>query len=680
MRLRVLGLAGLLFVLSVTFAAKPTNPELDKKIEDASEYFQYEEFDKALEIYLELYSKDSSNADFAYRIGVCYIHSNHNEKALKYLLEASEKNFQPDGPHVIEYDPYHRKYYSLDLDFNLGRAFHLHHEFDKAIKYYNIVKSRVDEKFHGHKHDEAIEAIEHFKQMAENGKKLTKTPIAGVKIENLGADVNSEYEEIAPIISADESTLIFTSRRPNTTGGAVADDGKFMEDIYICTKVDGKWSKPRKISDNVNTSEQDAAVALTPDGHSLIVYKNNHHGTGDLYQSNLVGELWTTPEILESGINTRHWENSASISADEKTMIFTSTRPHGFGGEDLYIVRKGLDGEWKEPENMGDHINTKYDEDAPFLMADGRTLYFSSRGHSSMGGFDIFKSTYNKKTKTWSKPENVGYPINSADDDIFFVWSPDGQRAYFSSHHEDGYGDQDLYVMYIPQDKVEEVSTVMLTGRVSDETGKGIDAEIKVTDNETGELISTFHPNKRTGKYTVVLPTGSNYGVSIEHKDFIPYSKNVNIPEGNYEEKIHDVMLKKLEAGSIVALRNVFFEKDSDELMKESFHELDKYSQLLQVNKDIKVEIAGHTDADGDVNYNLDLSQRRAQSVVNYLTNQGVKKDRLHPVGYGEKHPVASNQTAEGKKENRRVELIIHNGYSDGTKDWTPYYKRIGEE
>jgi len=469
-----------------------------------------------------------------------------------------------------------------------------------------------------------------------------------------------------PVISADETVLIFTSRRPGTTGGQIQEStGQYHEDIYLSVKDSaGQWTTPENIGTEINTAGHDASIALSPDGQELFVYKDDN--SGDIYISTLNGNKWSAPKKVLGAINSKYWEPSASISADEKTLFFTSDRPGGYGGRDIYVCNLLPNGQWAAPKNMGPDINTEYDDDAPFIHPDSKTFYFSSEGHKSMGGFDIFVSKYDADKKTWGKPENVGYPINTAGDDIFFVWSADGTRGYFSSIRADSYGDKDLYVVSRP--KV-SVSLIVLKGRVfAEETEKAISATITIVDNETNKIVGITNSNSYSGKYTVILPPGKNYGISVTANNFLPYSENVDIPIGEYYELSKDIKLKPLTVGSVAVLKNVFFDSNKSELRKESFGELGRFAELLKENPDLYVEITGHTDNVGDNALNLKLSDERAKSVVKYLVSKGVNASRLYPVGYGEDFPVATNDTDEGKQLNRRTELIITEKVKEGQK------------
>ena len=618
-----------------------------KKLQgEAKENFKMEEYVDALPLYMKVDSLEPNNPEVNYRIGYCYIKLGLEAKAEPYLEKAKSLHFN-----------------SPTLDFYLGRSYHANHEFDKAITAFEATIAGLDKS--NPSDQERIKEASRYIEMCKNGKELMANPLK-VEIQNLGNKVNSPYPDYVPVISADETVLIFTSRRPTTTGGQIEEStGQYHEDIYISVKDStGQWGVPENIGTDINTGGHDASIALSPDGQELFVYKSANGG--DIYISALTGNKWSVPQKVNGLINTKYREPSASISADEKTLFFTSDRPGGFGGTDIYICTLQPNGQWGAPKNMGADLNTEYDEDAPFIHPDGKTLYFSSEGHKSMGGYDIFVSKYDIEKKTWGKPENIGYPINTAGDDIFFVWSADGTRGYFSSIRADSYGEKDIYVVSRP--KV-NVSLIVLKGKVfAEETEKAISATITVVDNETSKIVGITNSNSYSGKYTVILPPGKNYGVSVSATGFLPYSENVDIPLGAYFELSKDIKLKPLSKGSVAVLKNVFFDSNKSELRKESFGELDRFADLLKDNPDLYVEIAGHTDNVGDNNVNLKLSDERAKAVAKYLVQKGVNVSRLYPVGYGEDVPVATNDTDEGRQLNRRTELIITEKVKEGQK------------
>lgn len=656
---------------SGVFGQSMSKKELKKLEHEAHTFFISEYYQEAKAKYLDLLAIDSTNSKYNYFIGVSILRSIHEEKALPYLQAAINSNFKLEDKPWVKFDVDRNRWISNDLNFNVARALHLHHEFQKAIVEYQKAKDYLIKAHHGHHMEVEIAAIDKFVKECKHGIKFLETPRKDVTVKNMGPEINSEYEEITPVVSADEKTIIFTSRRPGTTGGTLDVDGKYAEDIYISHKTGNVWCAPELISTNINTDEHDAAVGISPDGHNLLLYKNNHHNTGDIYLSELSGETWSTPTKLKDNINSKEFESSASISADENYIFFTSTREGGYGGEDIYVAYRE-DDHWGGPVNLGPEVNTEYDDDAPFIHPDGKTLYFSSKGHSSMGGFDIFTCTFNSKSKTCTNRENMGYPINSAEDDIFFVWSPDGKRAYYSSHHEDSYGDKDIYMMSVPD---AHVPVILLYGYVKSKVnGTPIHAQITVKDLSTGDVVASFESNSHTGRYTVVLPPGTEYAIHVENAHFLSASKNINLPDKNtyYEEEV-DFELEPLNKGSIAVLNNVFFENNKTHLDKKSFAELDHFVKLMQDNENLYVEIAGHTEIGGRTEYNLKLSQGRAEAVKDYFVKQGIDIKRLHPVGYGDHFPMTTEKTEEARQKNRRVEMIVHDAKVEGEK-WEPYY------
>ncbi|MDP1747484.1 MAG: OmpA family protein, partial [Bacteroidota bacterium] len=375
-------------------------------------------------------------------------------------------------------------------------------------------------------------------------------------------------------------------------------------------------------------------------------------------------DQWSSPEKLNKNINTKGWEPSAFLSADGNTLYFTSNRKGGFGGRDLYKSNKLPNGEWAMASNLGSTINTPYDEDAPFIHPDGVTLYFSSNGHKTMGGFDIFSSMLSTQNE-WTKPANIGYPINSTDDDIYYAVSPDNKRAYYSSFKAGGIGEKDNYLITFFE--YVESPLTLLKGTVTDPYGKvPKTVEITVTDNETGKIAGIYHPNSKTGEYLFILPPGKNYNVTYEAEGYLFHSENMDVLiKTNYYVIRKAIQLKPLVVGAKVVLKNIFFDFDKATLRPISNVELGKLYKLLNGNKGMVVEISGHTDEKGEVNYNIKLSEERAQSVVAYLIEKGINKNQMIAKGYGESNPIADNFNSDGIENtenmqlNRRVELKI---------------------
>lgn len=631
----------------------------------AEEFYRIEEFHEALPLYLKLDSMSPNNGEYNFRIGVCYLNSYDKTRALPFFERAVKMGYEEEH-----------------LNMYLGRSYHYSLYFDKAINYYQKYKVHLESEDPSIAEEE-LPKLNKFIEECENGRALIKNPM-NVKIENLGAKMNTIYPDYVPVISADEEILIFTSRRPNTTGGLKEfETGHYYEDIYISQKENGDWTNPVKMGFGINSDKHDANIGLSPDGQKLFIYRSNASTTfsGDIYVSNLKGNEWSTPTRMPEPINTDGWEPSASITADENTIYFTSDRDGGYGGTDIYLSKKLPSGEWAKPQNLGPNINTEYNEDGPFIHPDGKTLYFSSRGHNTMGGYDIFKSTYDANSNTWSSPMNLGYPINTADEDIYYVLSADGTRAYFSSHREDTYGEKDIYVAHLP---VKTVAIIQFKGHVfRKDNNRPVAATITITDNETQSIVGITNSNSFNGRFTTILPPKKNYNIVVDLPGYLFYSENINVPEQKeYVEVAKEIYLEPLkEEGSMTTMRNIFFLPGESQLRVESEIELNNLYRKLNEDGDIEVEIAAHTDNSNESVVNKLLSQARAQAVMDYLVDKGIDQNRLFPVGYGDAFPIASNQTEEGRDKNRRLEIITIHGLSEGLMsdpDEHGYYYRKG--
>ena len=669
---------GLLFVTTLTFAQyKTLNPEKGLEyIEEAIDYYGYDEYEKAWKYFNKVDTTLFTEYEHLKIAGITALRTDRFEQACSFLYKANNLAHENEKKPTITLDIYLHKYTSNSISFNIARAYHRTHELDKALSYYEKTEEEFKKAYGSKISKFATEmgVLDLYKKQCEYGKKLMSNPVEGVIIENLGKNINTLSPEFGPLITADEKYLIFTSRRTGSTGGEIASDGKYMEDIYMSKNVGGEWRKPWKISKKINTEAHDACIGLSTDGRNLLIYRSDKGGSGNIHSSFLKGKLWTEPVQLPDGINSSGIENSASISADGRLLVFTSDRPGGYGGFDIYMVEKQSDGQWGQPKNLGKEINTEFDEEGPFLHADGRTMYFSSKGHETMGGYDIFKSVYGSQSKVFSKSVNVGYPINSANDDVFYVWTPDGKRAYFSTRREGGFGDQDIYKMTVPG---AEVAVVLLKGEI---TVKGTDnpvgALITIFDNKNNIELASINANEATGEYVLIVKPGENYGISVERDGYVTYSDRLELPNlDKYYEKEMNVELERVESENLTVLQNVFFELNKSDLKAESHHELDLFVKLLKDNNDLDAEVVGHTEPGGLQENNLKLSLERAQAVIDYLASKGVDIERLVPKGYGASYPVSFKKEDDLRSQNRRTEIIIHDVKIEGD-NWTPYYEK----
>ena len=650
----------LLVFATLVFASSAIG-QLDKKSEKAfkEKYFMAENFllaenyTKALNIYFELKSMDPENANIKWKIGTCFLNSSGKKTSAIPFLESAASNISPD----YAYDSPLEKYAPVQALRDLAQAYHLNYQLDTAIAVYNTFLSFVNEK-------ETVEIKEINRQISicSNAQEYINDPVKAI-ITNLGAGINGTEADHSPVVTADESMLMFTSRRPDRNPNLLDENSRPYEDIYVSYKNNMDWTQAEPLDTNINTDGHEATIGLSADGQTLFIYKDDG-GDGNIYKSELTGESWSKPQLLGSDINSPSWETNAVISADGGILYFVSDRAGGFGGRDIYRCMKFPNGEWSLAQNLGPAINTEYDEDAPFIHPDGIQLFFSSNGHKSMGGFDVFSSELTEEGK-WTIPENIRYPINTTDDDIFYITSTDGKRSYYSSIKADGFGNQDIFMISLPE--AEEKNLTILKGVLADQFGNvpGF-AEIIVTDNETGQVYGVYNPNSTTGNYLLILKQGKNYNISYEAEGHLFHSENIFIAEKSaYSEIEKPIELSMIRVGGIVVLNNLFFKYNEKVIIKESEVELERLYNLMNSQPGLIVEIAGHTDSKGNPEYNLTLSQSRAQEVVDAIVKKGISKDRLIAKGYGETMPVANNLDNDGKEDpvsmakNRRVELKV---------------------
>lgn len=624
-------------------------------------------YNEALIQFSRANSFNPNNANLNYMIGRSFFMTKNYEKAKNYLEKAKSLN-----PKI-----------AFDLNYLLGKIAHFNYDFDKAIALLTEFRQGLDPKLI-HVYEKAIsKEIEECK----NGKLLMEKPTR-VIINNIGKSINSKNPEYSPVVNADRSVIFFTSRRETTTGGLVDEtNGQFFEDIYFSKKsTGGTWETPTNPGPPLNSNSHDAIVGLSPDGQQLYIYKDENGG--DIYFSKLNGNIWEKPAKLSKEINSEYHESSASFSFDYLTIYFVSDKPGGYGEHDIYKSTKDASGRWTDPVNLGGDINTPYDEASIFALPDGKTFYFSSKGHNSMGGYDIFRITY--ENGKWSEPENIGYPVNTSGDDVFFTISASGKFGYYATKKDDGVGSLDIYeIIFLGEEKqvvdntednllafrtegvqervietaekIEKINMTLLKGTITDKfTHEPLSAKIELVDLEKNQVIATLESNKASGKYLVTLPAGKNYGITVKAENCLFYSENVDLTNAaGYNETVKDIELMKIEVGSKVVLKNIFFDSGKSTLRPESEPELANLLKFMTEIPTLKIEISGHTDNVGSAAVNKKLSEARAKAVVDYMITKGVATDRMTYKGYGFDQPVASNDTAEGKQQNRRTEFKV---------------------
>lgn len=618
----------LLILLALTAIGQEQTPlsaqeVAEKKVGDR--FYSGKNYAMALEHYLPLVAAHPDNLDLNYVVGLCYHNGANRQKALSYFDKAIKLAKNPTS----------------DLMFVYAEALHFDNQFDEAIKWYYksdklaknrfVVAKRVNECMHG--------------------KRMVAAPVKAV-INNLGPVINTAYNEYLPQITADLLTIVFTSRRPGSTGDKKDVDGQFFEDIYVSKNANGSWGRPAQLESPINTKDHDACIGLSADGQTMFIYRGKNGG--DIYISKLDGKTWSNPEPFE--FNTEKFESSVSLSHDGNRLYFVSDRA---GNKDIYICRKNRLGNWSKPSFMNQAVNSQYDEESPFESADGKWLYFSTKGGTSMGGYDIMRVPVSS-TGAVGAAENLGYPINTAGDDVYFTISPDGKLGYFSSEKAGGYGRQDIYVITMPP-PAQPPGLALLHGVIKDgATGKPTQATITVIDNELNQEIAVIQSNSVSGEFSISLPSGKNYGIAVEKKFRLFHSENIYIrKEEGFKDYSREITLPEFKTGSRTILRNIFYDNNISDLRAASFPELGRVVKILKEHPTLQIEVAGHTDNIGKREHNLKLSLKRAQDVIDYLVKNGIAKSRLVAKGYADTMPIGTNDNEDGRGQNRRTELVI---------------------
>lgn len=630
----------------------------------------------ALPYFLYANNFNPNNVELNIMIGDCYLRStDEREQAIRYLEKA-----------VSMSSPLKSRAYEL-----LGEAYHMAYEFDEAIQNLTQCKNFLDVKSKTYRDD--LRRIDKRITECRTAKELIKDPVRAF-IDNLGSVVNTAYSEYAPLINADGSALYFTSLRPDIEGSSFDDatnynEDSYTENIYVTYRKNNEWTRPKNLGKPIKTPDNDAAAGISPSGDILFVFLAENGG--DLGYTTLNGDTWTPKKSLGNAINSPAHEASASLSPDGRTLYFVSNRNDPEGNHQIYYSNRDVEGAWTPAKPIGAPIASGYDERAVFIHPNGKTLYFSSNGHNTMGGYDIFRSEF--ENGRWTPPVNMGYPINTPEDDLFFMLDASGRYAYFSSFRKGGFGQHDLYrITFLGDEKptinvsednliaymqkplseasvekkrksytAKPVAVTLFKGVVKDaKTGKPVFAGIEITDNDLDKVIAAFTTNSQTGSYMVALPSGKNYGLVVKAKNYLFYSENIDIRNHTeYQEIYKDIELNRIEVGARVVLNNIFFEIGNAELSPTSITELKRVATLLSDQPRLRIEISGHTDNTGSAEFNKMLSESRAKAVVDYLIGAGIETERLTYVGYGFDQPVASNATAEGRAANRRTEFKV---------------------
>lgn len=701
------------FLFSTCIMFAQTSTEDADAVALADEMYGFGDKKDALDVYLQATKINPNNVRANFMAGKCYLETIEKPKAASYFMAAYKLNSKVD-PDILYY---------------IAKSYHYGNKFDSASAFYTMFKDEVASGKTvepGHSKEETLSRIEKRLQECEAAKTKIKVKTA-FALETVGDHINSEYAEYSPFVTSDETFMVFTSRRKGSTGNFKDVDNEFFEDIYYSKKTNGEWSDPVNFGPPINTQNHEACVGLSLDGKELYIYEESNGG--DIYVSHQNADgTWAAPKNFSHKINTKYDEPSLCINKKKDLVFFSSDKPGGTGHLDLFYCEKKNGGDWGDPINLGAEINTTYNEDSPYYDDHTNTLYFSSSGLEGFGGYDVFKSVYDSVSHKWSKPENMGSPINTTDDDLYFMVSEGGKNGYYASARVDGKGEKDIYVInFLPdtnfvaikkdsvlkdslskpplnellvgknqQDNLEATANAKEPKTTNSKTGdsdKGNANKLNTTDSEDPDALGKEYTFKiksidkvtkqklpfsdvevvnskgkvvfrgktdENGEITAVVPNSKDkyFDISSVAKDYMYTSKKVNV--GDKSQYDVNVDMNKLEIGYVEVLRHVYFDFNKSNLKPESFPELDKIVKVMKQNPYLKLEVNGHTDNQGSHEFNIGLSQRRAEAAMHYLVSKGVPAARLKAKGYGETRPIASNDDEiEGRELNRRTEVEV---------------------
>ncbi len=494
----------------------------EDKYKQADDFMNDGNYYKAIAIYQDLLTGAPNNANLNFKMGYCYLNTSIDKiKAIPYLEFASRyinENFNPNSIKE-EGSP-------IEVLLFLGKAYHVNYRFDDAERTFLQLKSRL-----GADDKDLIKEIDHDLSACQVARQLMRSPVE-MTVSNMGPNINSPYSEHSPVINGDESMLVFTSKREGNTGNNQMDDGQYFEDIYFSI-FDGKnFTKAAKVGTTINTPGHDASVALSFDGTMLFIYRDDN-GDGNLYFSNRNGNDWSTPEKFPEPINSKYRETHASMSIDQSVVYFTSNRKGGYGGLDIYRVKKLPNGKWSKAQNLGPQINTAYDEEGPYLHPDGTSLFFASKGHNTMGGYDIFVS-YIDDDEKWSVPANLGYPINTPDDNIYYIPSVDGRRAYYASYSNNSLGNYDIFRIDLSESHVR--NQTVIRGKAINKDGVVLKQPLITVTDKDDNVVGIYTPEPVNNNFLMILPRGKTFSVLFESNNLPSFTYLIKVPEYSYDE------------------------------------------------------------------------------------------------------------------------------------------------
>lgn len=597
------------------------------------------QFPQAIELLNQAIAKDKAFVEAYYRLGLVYLNMRAYEKAIENFEKGLRLTTDLRKQKVFWYD--------------LGETYLLVGEYEKAMK---VLGAFIDNETQNSAKVRQATVFFNSAQFAHKNKNTT----SAYKQRTLSDTVNAFVMQYFPVLTADQQELIFTRR----TGQDMMKDD---EDLVVSRKNrQGQWTAPVSISKNINTALNEGTCTISADGRKLIFTScSGRDGLGscDLYESKKVGEAWSTPKNLGPNVNSSAWESQPSLSADGRTLYFVSDRKTGLGRRDIWMATLDDQGTWTKAVNAGKPINSAFDEISPFIHANNRTFYFASNGLPGFGGYDIFYCV--KDSLRWSTPKNIGQPVNNHNDQFSFFITADAKKGYYAHEetNEEGYSYSKIVEVEIPEENQIAFKSNYVRGVVRDKKSNApLAARVELINLENNTVESLVESDSVTGDYLIVLTQGAEYALYVTKPGYLFKSLNFNYADvKDFKPIVLNVFLEKVAGGSVAVLNNLFFDVDKYALKSKSTAELNKIVQFMKANPTLTIEISGHTDNTGSRDYNLQLSQRRADAVYQYLVAKGIDKRRLLPKGYGPDKPVASNESPDSRQLNRRIEFTILN-------------------
>lgn len=626
----------------------------------------------------EEYHTKSKAAIKCFEKAVSYYQNGKTDQTIKFALQEADNAIAKDSmfiePYMLKAEIYdflgdiktsikfYEKVVDLDPHFDYGITLKLamHNygigEYASAKKYIDFFYENADLNVYK-KYD--TNRLREFITFSDSA---VRNPV-NFRPQSVGK-INSQWDEYWPSLSADEEMLVFTRQIPLNPNNPSRNQSNMHEDLFYAYRnpQTGKYDSGAPLPGRINTELNEGAQCISADGKTCVITACNRpdgKGSCDLYIMFWQGKQWSQPQNMRS-VNTEFWESNPSLSSDGKYLYFSSSRSGGFGKTDIWRVQIDNKGNALKPaENLGGKVNTPYEDISPFIHPDCKTLYFASKGHPGLGSYDLFVAKTEDEGKTWSKPKNLGYPINTLGEERSLIVNAKGDLAMFSSSGTKR--DLDIFGFELPPE-VKPVTVTYVKGYIYDsKTNERLKAKCEMLDIESGEKVVDMYSQENTGEYMVCLPIDKDYAFNVSREGYLFYSENFSLTNLEHPEEpyIMNIPLQPIEKGVTVVLKNIFFKTDSYDLLPDSYTELGKVVEYMNANPKMKIEIGGHTDNVGTKAYNKTLSENRAKSVYNYLVSQGIAKERLSYSGYDFSVPVATNDTEEGRAQNRRTEFKV---------------------